>query len=154
MQDSYSDVVEDTMSNSEILADLNVEFHDRALLANQNRFYKRSRRVGSTKKPMDKSNETCFSYEKLGHFQKDCPTTKTSTPSYPSSRKAPMIPKPFIDFKYYGFNDHHSDKCEYYPGCDICGSIAHETADYTKKPSSINRKPRIANRQFAEPTEK
>nr|GEW91838.1 hypothetical protein [Tanacetum cinerariifolium] len=32
-----------------------------------------------------------------------------------SSRKAPMIPKPFKDCKYCGFNDHHSDECEYYP---------------------------------------
>ncbi|GJU18845.1 hypothetical protein Tco_1146811 [Tanacetum coccineum] len=43
--ESDSDVEEDTRRNSEFLADLNVEFHDRALLANQNRFYKRSRRV-------------------------------------------------------------------------------------------------------------
>ncbi|GJY13205.1 retrovirus-related pol polyprotein from transposon TNT 1-94 [Tanacetum coccineum] len=49
--------------NSEFLADLNAEFHDRALLANQNRFYKRSGRIGSAKKPMDKSKETCFACE-------------------------------------------------------------------------------------------
>ncbi|GKA54742.1 hypothetical protein Tco_0753691 [Tanacetum coccineum] len=61
-----------------------------------------------------------------------------------SSRKAPKIPKPFIPFKYYEFNDHHSNEYAYYPGCDICGSIAHETANCTKKTSS-NRKPRIAN---------
>ncbi|GJZ63054.1 retrovirus-related pol polyprotein from transposon TNT 1-94 [Tanacetum coccineum] len=48
------------VKSSEFLADLNAEFHDRALLANQNRFYKRSRRIGSAKKPMDKSKETCF----------------------------------------------------------------------------------------------
>ncbi|GKB52510.1 retrovirus-related pol polyprotein from transposon TNT 1-94 [Tanacetum coccineum] len=404
---SDTDIEEDTRSNSEFLANLNAEFHDRALLTNQKRFYKRSGRVGSAKKPMDKSNETCFACGKLGHFQKDCPSNKTSTPSYPSSnktynkpkfhsnsipqnnqnidnhqkdykgkykglkaeiviltkkikamskgksekglvaesfdwdkesvsfedegvtkvkafmaiaedepsvgktdarseeklaqqvqlsksrvililnleneslkdeisglkkviekwtsskvtldqllteqvpsnivhalggrgkrketisskevvftkadvspsetgpkitfdsesecdtlvvseeikkgvqslskankrlgldpvnivvvvkktlaklkaqssqgsssRKAPMIPKPFIDCKYYGFNDHHSDECEYYPGCDICGSIAHETADCTKKPSSNNRKPRIANQRSTKPTKK
>ncbi|GKE01977.1 hypothetical protein Tco_1389960, partial [Tanacetum coccineum] len=50
-----------------------------------------------------------------------------------SSRKAPMIPKPFNDCKYYGFNAHHSDEFEYYLRCDICGSIAHETIDCTKK---------------------
>ncbi|GKA84269.1 hypothetical protein Tco_0805864 [Tanacetum coccineum] len=44
-QESDSDVEEDTRRNSEFLADLNVEFHDRALLANHNRFYKISRRV-------------------------------------------------------------------------------------------------------------
>nr|GFB71458.1 hypothetical protein [Tanacetum cinerariifolium] len=42
------------------MADLNIEYHERALLANQKRFYKRSGRVGSARKPMDKSKETCF----------------------------------------------------------------------------------------------
>ncbi|GKA51324.1 hypothetical protein Tco_0744520, partial [Tanacetum coccineum] len=46
------------------------------------------------------------------------------------------------------FNDHHSDECEYYPGCDIYGSIALETSYYTKKPSSNNRKQRIANKHM------
>nr|GEV01960.1 hypothetical protein [Tanacetum cinerariifolium] len=59
-EESDSDVEEDTRSNNEFLADLNVEFHDRALLANQKRFYKRSGRVGSAKKTIDKSKETCF----------------------------------------------------------------------------------------------
>ncbi|GKA99329.1 hypothetical protein Tco_0827266 [Tanacetum coccineum] len=44
-KDSDSDVEEDTRSSKEFLADLNLEFHDRALLANQKRFYKRSGRV-------------------------------------------------------------------------------------------------------------
>nr|GEX32045.1 hypothetical protein [Tanacetum cinerariifolium] len=44
---SDSDVEEDTRRSSEFLPDLNAEFHDRVLLANQKRFYKRSRRVGS-----------------------------------------------------------------------------------------------------------
>ncbi|GKA94811.1 hypothetical protein Tco_0816849 [Tanacetum coccineum] len=64
LQDNNADVEEDTRSNSEFLADLNAEFHDRALLTNQKRFYKRPGRVGSTKKPMDKSNETNFAYSK------------------------------------------------------------------------------------------
>ncbi|GJT63321.1 retrovirus-related pol polyprotein from transposon TNT 1-94 [Tanacetum coccineum] len=42
---------------------------------------------------MDKSNETCLAYGKLGHFQKDCLTTKTSTPLYPSSNKSYNKPK-------------------------------------------------------------
>ncbi|GJY04386.1 hypothetical protein Tco_0370326 [Tanacetum coccineum] len=37
-----SNIEEDTRSGSEFLADLNVEFHDRALLSNPKRFYKRS----------------------------------------------------------------------------------------------------------------
>ncbi|GKA95361.1 retrovirus-related pol polyprotein from transposon TNT 1-94 [Tanacetum coccineum] len=73
-------------------------------------------------------------------------------PSHGSSRKAPMIPKPYIPCKYCGFNDHHSDECEFYPGCDLCGSIAHETSDCPKKTSQ--RKPRIALKQSSEPTAK
>ncbi|GJR56794.1 retrovirus-related pol polyprotein from transposon TNT 1-94 [Tanacetum coccineum] len=65
-----------------------------------------------------------------------------------SSRKAPKIPKPFIPCKYYEFNDHHSNECEYYPGCDFCGSIAHEITGCVKNSSSNNRKPRIVN-QYA-----
>ncbi|GJV99555.1 hypothetical protein Tco_1554807 [Tanacetum coccineum] len=42
IQDSDLDVEEDTRSNSEFLADLNVKFHYRALLANLKRFYKSS----------------------------------------------------------------------------------------------------------------
>ncbi|GKF92859.1 retrovirus-related pol polyprotein from transposon TNT 1-94, partial [Tanacetum coccineum] len=91
--DSDSNIEEEQRSSSEFLANLNAEFHERALLANQRRFYKRSSRVGSSKKPMDRSNETCFACEKLGHFQKDCPSTKTSTPSYPSASKSYNKPK-------------------------------------------------------------
>ncbi|GJR78301.1 hypothetical protein Tco_0149086 [Tanacetum coccineum] len=40
--DSDSDVEEDQRTNNEFMADLNVEYHERALLANQKRFYKRS----------------------------------------------------------------------------------------------------------------
>nr|GEU96011.1 RNA-directed DNA polymerase, eukaryota, reverse transcriptase zinc-binding domain protein [Tanacetum cinerariifolium] len=47
--DSDSNVKEDTRSNNEFLADLNVEFQDRAFLAIQKRFYKRPGRVVSAK---------------------------------------------------------------------------------------------------------
>ncbi|GKE42525.1 retrovirus-related pol polyprotein from transposon TNT 1-94, partial [Tanacetum coccineum] len=43
---------------------------------------------------------------------------KAQSPLKPSPKKAPMIPKPFIECKYYGFNDHHSDHCKFYPGCE------------------------------------
>ncbi|GJR30549.1 hypothetical protein Tco_1106781 [Tanacetum coccineum] len=60
----------------------------------------------------------------------------------PSAKKAPMILKPFKECKYCGFNNHHSKKYEYYPGCKVCGTVAHEPADCPKKhPNS--RKPRI-----------
>ncbi|GJY71030.1 retrovirus-related pol polyprotein from transposon TNT 1-94 [Tanacetum coccineum] len=87
-KDSDLDVEEDTRSINEFLADLNGEFHDRALLSNQKRYYKRSGRVGSAQKPIDKTKENCFAYGKLGHFKKDCPSTKTSIPSYPFSNKS------------------------------------------------------------------
>ncbi|GJY25580.1 hypothetical protein Tco_0400306 [Tanacetum coccineum] len=64
-QDSDADVEEDNITNNEFMADLNVEYQERALLANQKRFYKRSGRVGSARKPIDKSKEACFTYGKL-----------------------------------------------------------------------------------------
>ncbi|GKB92147.1 hypothetical protein Tco_0964419 [Tanacetum coccineum] len=54
-QDNDSDVEEDQRTSNEFMADLNAEYHERALLANQKRFYKRSERVGSARKPIDKT---------------------------------------------------------------------------------------------------
>ncbi|GKC55013.1 hypothetical protein Tco_1077758 [Tanacetum coccineum] len=77
---------------------------------------------------------------------------KAQSPLKPSPKKAHMILKPFKECKYYEFNDHHSDHCEFYPRCEVCGSIVHEASDCPKKhPNS--RRPRIANRQ-SEPTGK
>ncbi|GKD74144.1 retrovirus-related pol polyprotein from transposon TNT 1-94 [Tanacetum coccineum] len=56
-QDSDSDVEEDQRTSNEFMADLNAEYHERALLANQKRFYKRSGRVGSARKPIGKSKD-------------------------------------------------------------------------------------------------
>ncbi|GJV06487.1 retrovirus-related pol polyprotein from transposon TNT 1-94 [Tanacetum coccineum] len=95
VQDSDSDVEEDIRTSNEFMADLNDEYQERALLENQNRFYKRSGRVGAAGKPVDKSKISCFSYGKLGHYQKDCPSTKTSTPSYPPSNTSFNKPKPY-----------------------------------------------------------
>ncbi|GJT53069.1 retrovirus-related pol polyprotein from transposon TNT 1-94 [Tanacetum coccineum] len=77
------------------MADLNAEYHERALLANQKRFYNRSGKVGLARKPLDKTNKTCFACVKLGHFQKYCPSHKTSTPSYPSSNNSFNKSKPY-----------------------------------------------------------
>nr|GEV75374.1 hypothetical protein [Tanacetum cinerariifolium] len=90
-----SDVEEDQMTRNEFMVDLNVEYHERALQANQKRFYKRYGRVGSARKPLDKTKETCFACGKLGHFHKDCHAHKTSTPSYPSSNKSFNKSKPY-----------------------------------------------------------
>nr|GEW32782.1 retrovirus-related Pol polyprotein from transposon TNT 1-94 [Tanacetum cinerariifolium] len=77
------------------MANLNAEYHERALLTNQKRFHRRPGRVGSARKPLDKTKETCFSCGKLGHFQKDCLTHKISTPSYPSSNNSFNKSKPY-----------------------------------------------------------
>nr|GEU61938.1 retrovirus-related Pol polyprotein from transposon TNT 1-94 [Tanacetum cinerariifolium] len=58
------------------------------------RFYKRSGRVRSARKPIDKSKETCFACGKTGYFQKDCPSNKTSTPSHSSLNNPSNKPKP------------------------------------------------------------
>ncbi|GJR58217.1 retrovirus-related pol polyprotein from transposon TNT 1-94 [Tanacetum coccineum] len=89
------DVEEDQRTSNEFMADLNAEYHERALMENQKRFYKRSGRVGSAKKPLGKSKETCFACGKLGHFQKDCPSHKTSIPSYPSLNNSFNKSKPY-----------------------------------------------------------
>ncbi|GKA14806.1 retrovirus-related pol polyprotein from transposon TNT 1-94 [Tanacetum coccineum] len=95
-QDIDSDVEEDQRTSNKFMADLNAEYHERALLANQKGFYKRSRRVGSARKLIDKSKETCFTCRKTDHFQKDYPSNKTSTPSYPSSNNSFNKPKPYM----------------------------------------------------------
>nr|GEU87733.1 hypothetical protein [Tanacetum cinerariifolium] len=53
-EDSDLDVEEDNRTSNEFITDLSAEYHERALLTNKKRFYKRSRRVGSARKPMDK----------------------------------------------------------------------------------------------------
>nr|GEY22784.1 hypothetical protein [Tanacetum cinerariifolium] len=93
--DSDSDIKEDQRPINEFMADLNVVYHEKALLANQKRFYKRYGRVGSVRKTWKKSKETCFACGKLGHFQKDRPLNKTSTPSYLSTKNSFNKSKPY-----------------------------------------------------------
>nr|GFA23069.1 hypothetical protein [Tanacetum cinerariifolium]GFA23093.1 hypothetical protein [Tanacetum cinerariifolium] len=40
---------------------------------------------------------------------------KAQSPIKPTPKKTFMIPNPFKECKYYGFNDHHSDHYEFYP---------------------------------------
>ncbi|GKA16341.1 retrovirus-related pol polyprotein from transposon TNT 1-94 [Tanacetum coccineum] len=119
-QDSDSDVEEDQRTNNEFMADLKAEYHERALLANQKRFYKRSGRVGSARKPLDKTKETCFVCGKLGHFQKDCPSHKTSTPSYPYSNNSFNKSKPytpsFNQTSFHNSSNHQKDYKGKYKG--------------------------------------
>ncbi|GKC97288.1 hypothetical protein Tco_1167563 [Tanacetum coccineum] len=62
-KDSDSYVEEEQRSSSEFLVDLNAEYQERALLANQKRFYKRFGRVRSARKPIDKTKETYESFD-------------------------------------------------------------------------------------------
>ncbi|GJY12456.1 hypothetical protein Tco_0381765 [Tanacetum coccineum] len=50
-RDSDSDIEKDQRTNNEFMADLNVEYHERALLANQKRFYKGSGRLDQLGNP-------------------------------------------------------------------------------------------------------
>ncbi|GJY99291.1 putative reverse transcriptase domain-containing protein [Tanacetum coccineum] len=196
-KDSDLDVEEDTENNKEFLADLNVEFHDRALLADLKRFYKRSGRDEGTttvkafmfivddepplweRLTLDQAEDSFIknsleyatNNESVNDNQEPLPpfpkllgaepigTSKGGSKSgknkqkATSSKKTIIIPKLFKPCKYYGFNDHHSDECEYYPRHEIYGSIAHETTDCDKKAFPSNRKPKIANQQSKEPTE-
>ncbi|GKD86080.1 retrovirus-related pol polyprotein from transposon TNT 1-94, partial [Tanacetum coccineum] len=60
--ESDSDIEEDQRSSSEFLADLKAEFHERALLANQRRFYKRS---GRDKKLVSSNDEGVTTFKTL-----------------------------------------------------------------------------------------
>nr|GEV96405.1 hypothetical protein [Tanacetum cinerariifolium] len=114
-QDSDSNVKEDNRTSNEFMADLNAQYH-KSLLANQKRFYKRSGRVGSARKPMEKSKETCFACEKPGHFQKDCHSNKTSTPLYPSSNISFNKPKPHTPSFTSNIPQNSSIHQKYYKG--------------------------------------
>nr|GEU67333.1 putative reverse transcriptase domain-containing protein [Tanacetum cinerariifolium] len=136
LQDSKSNIKGDQRSSSEFLANLHAEFHERALLANQRRFYKRSGRVGSLKKPLDKINETCFAYGKPGHFQKECPLIKKSTPHYLSSRKLYNKPKFHTNITpqhNQHVNNNQKDYIVKYKG------LKAEIAVLTKKIDAINK---------------
>ncbi|GJR55107.1 retrovirus-related pol polyprotein from transposon TNT 1-94 [Tanacetum coccineum] len=74
-------------------------------------------------------------------------STSKSTPV-----RTTRMSKTFSECKYCGSNKHHPYDCEFYPGCEIYRSIAHEIADCPKNLRN-SRKQRIAIKQ-SEPTEK
>nr|GEW35913.1 retrovirus-related Pol polyprotein from transposon TNT 1-94 [Tanacetum cinerariifolium] len=115
-QDSDSDVEEDNRTNNEFMAKLNAEYHERALLANQKRFYKRCGSVRSTRKPMDKSKETRFTCGKPGHFLKVYPSNKTSTPLYPSSNISFNKSKPYTPLFTSNISQNSSNHQKDYKG--------------------------------------
>ncbi|GJY88049.1 retrovirus-related pol polyprotein from transposon TNT 1-94 [Tanacetum coccineum] len=81
------------------------------------------------------SKPKCSTYGSIGHLTKEhlehadvkktLSKLKAQSPLKPSPKKAPMIPKHFKECKYYGFNDHHSDHYEFYPGCDYLKRVAY-----------------------------
>ncbi|GJY80655.1 hypothetical protein Tco_0493406 [Tanacetum coccineum] len=78
-QENSDDEV-DEVSNEEYLRDLDIKFHERALLANLKRFIKRRNNFSSQKA---NENTECFKCGKKAIFAKDC-FSKTYEPSYKS----------------------------------------------------------------------
>ncbi|PWA86471.1 copia-type pol polyprotein [Artemisia annua] len=77
-QENSDDEV-DERSNEEYLNDLQIEFHEWALLANSKRFISRNKTFPNTKA---NENTECFKCGKKGHFAKDYFSKTTSEPSY------------------------------------------------------------------------
>ncbi|GKD40609.1 retrovirus-related pol polyprotein from transposon TNT 1-94 [Tanacetum coccineum] len=75
-----SDDEADERTSEEYLRDLNLEFHERALLANSKRFIKRRNNFSS---PKANESTQCYKCGKMGHFIKDC-FSKSSEPLYNS----------------------------------------------------------------------
>ncbi|GJY35132.1 retrovirus-related pol polyprotein from transposon TNT 1-94 [Tanacetum coccineum] len=78
-QENSNDEV-DERSSEEYLRDLDIEFHERALLENLKHFIKRRNNFYSQKA---NENTECYKCGNKGHFAKDC-FSKTSEPSYKS----------------------------------------------------------------------
>nr|GEW10038.1 hypothetical protein [Tanacetum cinerariifolium] len=136
-QDNDSDVEEDNRTNNEFMVNLNAEYHERAMLANQKRFYKRSGRVGLARKPMDKSKETYFACGKPGHFQKDCPSNKTFTPSYPFFNTSFNKPKPYTPSFTLNISQNSSNHQKDYKGKKSDKGLIAESFDWDDESLSL-----------------
>ncbi|GKB07499.1 retrovirus-related pol polyprotein from transposon TNT 1-94 [Tanacetum coccineum] len=78
-QENSDDEV-DKMTSEEYLRDLNIKYHERALLANSKRFIKRRNNFSGQKA---NENTECYKCGNKCHFARDC-VSKTSEPSYES----------------------------------------------------------------------
>nr|GEU76735.1 retrovirus-related Pol polyprotein from transposon TNT 1-94 [Tanacetum cinerariifolium] len=75
----------------------------------------------------DSTNHLTKEHLEHAAIKKRLSKLKAQSPLKPSPKKAPMTSNPFREYEYYGFNDHHSNHCKFYLGCDeVCGSIAHK----------------------------
>ncbi|GJW88185.1 retrovirus-related pol polyprotein from transposon TNT 1-94 [Tanacetum coccineum] len=78
-QENFDDEV-DERTSEEYLRDLDIEYHERALLANSKRFMKRRNNFSG---PKANENTECYKCGNKGHFARDL-FSKTSEPSYKS----------------------------------------------------------------------
>nr|GEY00484.1 hypothetical protein [Tanacetum cinerariifolium] len=58
------------------------------------------------------------------HHTSQCESSTRSRPSRPAI--------PFPSCIHYGYNDHQSDDCVYYPICDLCGIYDHDTHGHNR----------------------
>ncbi|GJT75386.1 hypothetical protein Tco_1042111 [Tanacetum coccineum] len=100
------------------------------------------------------SKPKCFTYGLCSHTTKEH-TEQTTVMKSLNKLKGQSTSKPtparinsktFGECKYCGSNKHHLDDCEFYLGCEIYGSIAHEIADCPKNLRN-SRKQRVAIKQ-------
>ncbi|GJW93946.1 retrovirus-related pol polyprotein from transposon TNT 1-94 [Tanacetum coccineum] len=89
LQDSFDDE-EDTRSSQEYMNNLEMEFHERALLAKSKRFFKKGTQRFSGAKATDLTK--CHKCGRKCHFARDC-FSKTLVPSYSSPIQINPQPK-------------------------------------------------------------
>ncbi|GKA27977.1 retrovirus-related pol polyprotein from transposon TNT 1-94 [Tanacetum coccineum] len=74
-----------------------------------------------------------FSKNKSFYFRNKNSQQYHSGQSESSSRSRPSRPAmPFLSCIHYGYNDHQSVDCVYYPICEICGSYDHDTHGHNR----------------------
>nr|GFA44710.1 hypothetical protein [Tanacetum cinerariifolium]GFA44722.1 hypothetical protein [Tanacetum cinerariifolium] len=146
--DSDSDVEKDIRSNCEFIIDLNVEYHERALLANQ----KKVLQEGTTK-----IKAFMAIAEEESSVRKDDARSEqlllTPIDKVKSLKEQIQVPLDNSSSVLQTRNLKSSKGKQTTWFRPLCGSVAHETTDCPKKHPN-NRRPRIANKRSIEPTKK